>query len=226
MWLAKSIIILLIISSSSYIITAQPLFQTSFSKGAWNPDEWIQVKSPRWSYIGEWIQGESYIQNKTPEGATSEEMLGQKSSETYTSMLLDRKFSGSVSIKATMEFTDRMAPLIVFAPELGKDKDGYPEYREHFEVVLWDNGINIWHHYFNDDKTSYKLVAYWKFSLKPNTKYKLEVKFWKRKTDKMLSVLVDGREFGYMDNSLPDEFYAGITGCEGINHFYDFSVRK
>ena len=28
----------------------------------------------------------------------------------------------------------------------------------------------------------------------------------------------------YVDNALPDEFYAGILGCEGRNMFYDFSA--
>lgn len=202
----------------------EPLFQTSFAMGAWNPAEWTLVKSPRWSHVGEWVQWESYIQNKTPEGATPKEILG--STETYTSMVLNRKFSGKIIIKVAMEFSDRMAPIIILAPKLGKDKDGIPEYREHFEIVLWDEGVNIWHHYFKDRKPFWKLAAYERFTLKPNTQYELKVECSRRKTDKMLSVLVDGHKFGYMDNSLPDEFYIGITGCEGINRFYDFVVMK
>ena len=30
---------------------------------------------------------------------------------------------------------------------------------------------------------------------------------------------------GVFDDSLPDEFYVGISGIEGVNRFYDFDVR-
>ena len=30
----------------------------------------------------------------------------------------------------------------------------------------------------------------------------------------------------YVDDALPDEFFAGILGCEGRNMFYDFSVTS
>lgn len=222
----KYIIFLFVLNIVSIQLLAQPLFETSFAKGEWKQDEWIMVKSPRWSYIGKWVQGETFIQNKTPDGATPEEMLGTKSSETYTSMVLKNKFSGEITVKVKMEFADRMAPIIVFAPELGKDKNGIHEYREHFEVVLWDEGINIWHHYYKNGKPFWKLAAFERFPLKPDTQYELKVKFSKRKSDKLLSVNVNGHEFGYMDNSLPNEFYVGITGCEGINRFYSFVVTK
>ena len=77
-------------------------------------------------------------------------------------------------------------------------------------------GINIWHHYFKDGKPFWKLTAYERFTLKPNTRDELKVEYSRRRTDKMLSVSVDGHEFGYLDNSLPDELYVGLTGIEGI----------
>ena len=199
----------------------EPLFETSFAKGAWNPADWTLVKTPRSPNAGEWIQKESCIQNKTPEGPTPKELA-----DSWTSMVLNRKFSGKITVKSTMDFSERMAPLIVLAPTLGADTNGVPEYREHLEVVLWDMGINIWHHYFENGKPFWKLVAYERFTLKPDTRYELTMKYSQDKGDKTLSVLVDGHEFGYMDNSLPDEFYVGIAGCEGRNRFYDFAVSE
>ena len=49
-------------------------------------------------------------------------------------MVLIKKVSGNVTVTSTIEFDDRMAPLIVIAQEPGKDKLGRPEYREHFEI--------------------------------------------------------------------------------------------
>ena len=34
-----------------------------------------------------------------------------------------------------------------------------------------------------------------------------------------------GVKFGFEDPELPMSFYAGVTGCEGRNRFYDFRVR-
>lgn len=217
----RIILFFVVISFNCFELSAQSLFETSFAKGKWNQNEWIMVKSPRWCYLGKWIQKYSFIENKIPESTMSKE-----NPISFTSMVLKNKFTVGISIKVKMEFADRMAPLIVIAQELGKNKYGYSEYREHFEIVLWDNGSNIWHHYFEDNKPSWKLVAYNRFPLKANTEYELEVKYLKRKTDKILVVLVDGYEFGYVDNSLPNEFYIGITGCEGANRFYNIEIRK
>ena len=52
-----------------------------------------------------------------------------------------------------MSFDHLMVPLIVIAPELGKSEDGkYPELRDHYEIVLFYQGINIWHHRYKDGK--------------------------------------------------------------------------
>ena len=40
-----------------------------------------------------------------------------------------------------------------------------------------------------------------------------------------LIIKCDGSEFGFESASLPEMFFAGITGCEGINYFYDFRVN-
>ena len=40
-----------------------------------------------------------------------------------------------------------------------------------------------------------------------------------------LAVSVAGHTFGYAEDALPDSCQVGITGCEGLNRFYDFAVR-
>ena len=199
-------------------------FKCSFAKGGWNPDNWILVKSARWDYFGGWVQKSDCIENETPAGATPKELLGKYSHDTYTSMVTKSMFKGNVAISAEMEFTDRMAPLIVIASELGKSAKGIPEYRDHFEIVIFDKGVNVWHHYYKDGKPSWKKAAFSRFPLKPNKRYTLKIVIKKSKKGKMMSLFVDGREFGYIDDSLPGVFHVGITGCEGLNKFYDFKV--
>ena len=191
-----------------------------FAPGTWNTNEWILVKSPRWEHCGGWEQKEDHIQNRVPPGATPQELLGKLAPETYTSMVYDRMLSNNVTIRATMMFTDRMAPLIVLAPGLAKNKHGIPEYREHYEIIIYDEGVNVWHHFYADGKPSWKRAAWGKFALKPEIRYQLEVK----KTGKKMEVSVAGHTLGFLDESLPEMFYVGVTGCEGINRFYDFQI--
>lgn len=199
-------------------------FKCAFAKGGWSPHDWILVKSPRWSHFGGWIQKKECIENETPHGAAPKELRGKFSRDTYSSMVTKRLFNGYVAISAEMSFTDRMAPLIVIAPELGKSTKGIPEYREHFEIVIYDKGVNVWHHYYENGKPFWKKAAYSCFHLKPDVRYDLKVKIKPTLKGKMLIVKVDGHEFGYIDDSLPDAFHVGITGCEGLNKFYNFKV--
>lgn len=206
--------------------TTQTLFHCSFAKSQWKQNEWILVQRPDWDHFGSWVQRDSHIENQTPSDATPEQLISKRASETYTSMVLNRKFNVPVTISSTMEFSDRMAPSIVIAAKLGKNKNGSSEYLQHYEVVLFDKGINLWRHEFKDGKSVWKKLSVLRFSLQPNVPYNLSVKISHTKNGKMLSAKVRGETIEYIDNSLPDEFYAGITGCEGINRFYDFSITR
>ena len=139
-------------------------------------------------------------------------------------MVLNKTFGGDVTITSTMDFAYRMAPLIVLAPELGRDAKGRAEYREHYEIVLFDKGVNVWHHSYADGKPSWVKAAKAEFPLKPNIKYRLQVKISQADKGKLVSVSVAGQHFQYVDDSLSDRFHVGITGCEGTNRFYDFTV--
>ncbi len=209
-----------------WTVSAGELFHCSFAQNAWSPKQWILVKSPRWNYFGGWVQRADCIENQTPAGVPEKDLLGKRAAETYTSMVLDRRFSGNITVQAGMEFTDRMAPLIVIAPVLGRDGKGRPEYREHFEVVIFDRGVNVWHHFFDNGRPSWIKAAYWRFPLEANHRYRLTVRLGRNSHGRTLTLRVAGHELGYSDPSLPREFYVGITGCEGRNRFYDFRVEN
>jgi len=197
---------------------AETLFSTKFNKGGWNPEEWILAKSPELNHFGKWVQRDASIENETP----ADEAKKTSWAETFTTMVYKDKVGGDVTISSTMEFLDRYAPGIVLVQEIGSDKEGKPEYREFFEVCIYNEGVNIWQHFFKDGKWGHKKTAYENFTLKPNTHYRLEIK----KKGKEFSVAIDGHKFGYLEVSLPEEVYAGIEGCEGVNRFYDFAIDK
>lgn len=211
---------------NSEIASGDRLFHCSFGRGKWGLSEWLLVKSPRWERVGDWDQKDECIENQVPAGVIASQMQDVYASQTYTSMVLKQRFFGGVSISSTMEFSGRMAPLIVISKELGEDNKGRAEYRGHYEIVLFDKGVNIWRHYFENSKPWWEKAAYGRFPLKANVRYKLEVEITPGPNGARVSVRVENHEFGYLDETLPDEFYVGITGCEGVNRFYDFEVRK
>ena len=205
----------------THLIVAKPL-SWRFTRDGWKQDEWILVKSPRSKHVGRWVQEEDHIQNDVPLGVSPEDLEDKRANDTYTSMVYAKPFTGDLRVAVNMEFTYRMAPIIVLAPELGKDVAGRPEYREHLEVCIYNKGVNIWHHYFADGRPSWIRDAYANVPLKPNTRYTLEVEI----RGKLISVRSDGHEFGYMNESLPAQRYIGIIGCEGLNRFYDMKVMR
>lgn len=197
-----------------------------FAKGSWNPDDWMVAKSSRWSYVHGFVQESDHLVN--PSGAWSdEELYRDHVTEVYASMLLKRKLEGKCRIASTMSFDHLMAPLIVIAPEMGTSADGlHPEFRRHHEVVLYNEGINVWRYDWIDGKAKWTLAAFLRAPFEAKRKYELAVTVEAYKDTRRMTVECGGRTFGYSDDALQLSYWAGITGCEGRNRFYDFSVEE
>ena len=194
-----------------------------FAEGKWSRSEWTEVKSARWPDKGRWVQKGDHIENYVPADADEKQWQGPRAPETYASMLWNKKLKGSFTVSSTMDFDYRMAPLIVLAPSYGKNADGFPEYREHWEIIIYDEGINVWHHQ-NDGKPTWHLAAQLNCRFEPKKKYELKVQVRREKAGAQMIVTCGGMSFSYMEHDLPQELFTGITGCEGINRFYDFKV--
>ena len=190
----------------------------SFARGAWDAEEWLMVRSPRWEVTGEWEQNDDCISNRIPAGMTPEEQLS--SPETYVSMLYKTPFRQNSVFRTRCAFDYRMAPLLVFSREL------VPEHREHLEVVLFDRGLNLWHHYFKDGKPSWKKLGFLETPFSPGVVYDLSAEIFTNEDGTFLTMSCDGKSLTCpIDGGWPNVFYAGITACEGRNRFYDFRVR-
>jgi len=50
------VVVCLVFHITNPALATEPLFETSFSKGTWNPTEWTIVKSSRWPHVGKWVQ--------------------------------------------------------------------------------------------------------------------------------------------------------------------------
>ena len=198
------------------------IYSCVFTPGKWSRADWVRVKFPQGEHFGDWVQRDSHITNQVPEDATPEELEGKRAAETSSGMIYKDKVTGDVVISATMAFTHHMAPLVLLTPDLSENAKGQKVCSERFEIVIFNEGVNVWRHFMKDGKLAYQKAAFAQFRLDKDTPYKVEVK----KTRKVLTVSVAGHPVSYTDDALPDACYVGIAGCEGLNRFYDFGVRR
>ena len=201
-------------------------FTVSFAQNKWDEADFITVKSPRFDKVEKFTQQSDHIANLVPPELADKPTLS--CADSYCALLTKKRFSGNITVSSKMSFDQRMAPLIVIAPQLGTSADGkYPELRDHYEIVLYDQGINVWHHRYIDGKPSWYKLAYILSSYQPRTVYDLSVSLKHTAKGPQMIIKCDGREFGV---AMPQEFTAkeyhlGIIGCEGVNRFYDFKVK-
>lgn len=202
-------------------------FDAFFAPGKWNKNDFYMARSPRpkMAYLGEMIQEKDHIINKTPP-LSDEEIFKKHCDKVYACMMYKGSFSGRTLISSKMSFDHRMAPLIVLAAPLGKCSKGMPELREHFEIVLYDKGINVWHHEYKDGKPSWYKIAFLETEFKPKTVYDLKIDLRRYKNMTRITVKCNEHSFGFDTTFMPKTFYTGITGCEGRCRFYDFKVRS
>lgn len=207
------------------LVHAATKAEISFKPGAWNTNDWILVKSPCFDYMHGFVQQEDGIENECPP-VSGEEVCKKHFKEVYSAMVLKDMAEIGQTVSSVMSFDHRLAPLIVLSKSLGKSAAGEPLFGEHWEIVVYAEGLNVWHHSIKDGKPFIYRAAYLKAPFDINVRYNLEVKVsTTNKGMKEMIVKCDDHQFGYVDNNLPDSFYAGIVGCEGRNRFYDFKIK-
>ena len=197
---------------------AEPLLSVSFAEKAWDPAAWTLCRNPTVDYLGKWVQHDTYVENETPADPAKRSAL----EGSLTTMVYTTKFTGDYTVAATLQIGAGAAPGIIIAQDLTTDDKGRPQYGEFYECIIYEKGLNLWHHFARDGKRTYEKTSWSDFALKPDTPYKFEV----HKKGKSLLLSVDGNDVGVLIQTLPDELYLGVEGCEGICRAYDFSVTR
>jgi len=201
----------------------------SFARGKWNSADFEYVKSWRWNFCNAFEQTDDGIVNLLAPEMSPLDVFKKRNAESYVAMLHKGTFPVGATVSSTMQWDYRMAPIIVLADTLGVSTNGVPELRNHWEVCLYDEGINVWYHFFENGKQKwYKAADYLcpKDRLfKANVKHELIVKTQNYNGHTRMIVTCGDVTFAYVDDKLPKTFRAGIIGCEGRNWFYDFKVR-
>ena len=198
----------------------------SFARGKWDPTKWLVFKSLRFDYAHAFVQEDDHVVNPSDAKWTDEELYAKHVTEVYASMVCPEKLSGStIEVTSTMSFDHLMAPIIVLTPELDKDDKGRHAFKKHYEIVLYNEGLNVWHYTYENEKLAWHLAAFARAKFEPKKRYELKVEMKKGKREMRMTVECGGVKFGFEDPDLPASFYVGVTGCEGRNRFYDFKLK-
>lgn len=144
----------------------------------------------------------------------------------YTTAMLKEKLKVGDRITLECDFERRGAPLVVFTSDL-IIKGGKPYYGEHFEVVAFEEGCNVWHNTLTGIDEPKRALNTHKLHFEsiptPNkSRVSLTVAFREGGID----VLMNGSQFSLDIAKMPTEFAFGITACEGINRLYSLTVER
>lgn len=144
----------------------------------------------------------------------------------YISIVHKQKHAVGVKASADCSFDNYGAPLITFANSLWTDENGFLRYGDHYEVVAYENGCNVW--YITEapkgSPRPFKVenCIRLRFKIEEKSRVSLSVKA----CDKMLSIEVNEASFDIPAPYLAKDMYVGITACEGINRFYSAKIEE
>ena len=210
---------ILLLSLAAVAGAAESLASLTFARDAWDPAAWTLCKNPTVDYLGKWVQRDDCIENETPADPAKRSAL----EGSLTTMIYNTKFGGNWTASATFEIGAGSAPGIIIAQDWAPDAQGRPQYGEFYEVIIYEKGLNLWHHFAGPDgKRAYEKTSYSTFALQPDTHYTLQV----QRRKQSLQMTVDGHIVGVLVNSLPAEVFLGVEGCEGVSRVYDFAVSR
>ena len=176
-------------------------------------DGFLVANCYRWECVPDFIEEEDHVRNQRSEGiATGFE---------NASLILREPFTGDTHIETECAFDAWGAPLIVLADALETDERGRLRYREYYEVVLYEEGVNVWRLSTDQENTvSWKKIMSVDFPVAPMEKHALTVDL----VGDTLEITADGRKMSVL---LPEPFkkyYIGIDACENINRFYSLEA--
>ena len=183
-----------------------------FTQENWNEKEFRYVYSPRWITGTKPKQEKDHIVNDiNPENGEFD----------YISLVTEEKYKTGVQLETRCSFDSFGAPLIVLSDDILKNDKGEWQFGIHYEVVLYEQGINVWEINYHPDVMVVHQILGLEFEVSEKEIHTLSVKI----LDQMLDISMEGHHVLVQAEKLPKEFHVGITMCEGINRFYEFSIE-
>ena len=144
----------------------------------------------------------------------------------YISIVTKEKYAQGVRFSTKCTFEHYGAPLLVFTDDVTA-RDGRNYYGVPFEVVAYDEGVNIWHIMPTDEENSelpikVKLIGQLQFPIADGTPVDLSA----RVENGTVYVEINGKTVSATHPDIPQAFHVGVTACEGINRFYHLEIEE
>ena len=188
--------------------------EISFARNAWNTENLTYAYSWRFDETPEFIQRENCIESRENPGAP------QKFDN--ITLLFKDPFGPGTRISTRCAFDRYGAPLIVLAADPETDSRGVLRYGDYLEIVLYEEGINVWRMWRREGKVSWKKLMSCVFPVSAMQIHTLTVEAG----TEQLKIRADDRE---MSLYIPDFYpiwYGGIVACEGVNRFYSLTAEE
>lgn len=184
---------------------------TAFRRGGWDPAAFEYVYSPKFSATPRFTQEDNCIVNGGVPGAYE-----------YVSLVTRRTFRTGVLLAVRCSFERYGAPLIVLTDDVRHGEKGELRFGRHMEIVAYEGGVNVWGLTPLENDVRPRNLLRQKFAVPAGKTITLAV----RPRKNGLDISLDGNCFSVEADCIPEKFHAGMTACEGINRFYEFSAEE
>lgn len=171
--------------------------------------------------------------NANEDAWSDEEIFEHHHQDVHSEIVLTNLWSRPMEFSCEMSFDHRMAPAMVIASSFDRDDEGGLEARDYYEIVLYEDGINVWRHRRPDGcrRSVIDLVAFLRRKYLPKTKYRMSVRIETRQAYGgrqvgSLSVMCGDDYVGFQEDLLPETFHAGLIGSEGRCRFYSYTAGR
>ena len=183
------------------------------------PENFVYARSTIVSYWAEFRQEEAGLVNGRIE---LEDKNAAHQDYEYISVVEKEPVSLPVELKCECSFDKYGAPLIIFSEALNEAGDGKYVYGRHYEVVLWEKGINFWdlEPKAEGGQNTVSLVRA-ELPFPAGVMTEMTVRLTRDGIEAQAGELV-----AKVECSLPEKMYVGFTACEGINRFASFSREE
>lgn len=165
------------------------------------------------------IQEESAIKNSYNE---------ERQNYNYISIAHNRRFTAGARAMLTCSFEKYGAPLITLANSVEKDERGFLIYGDHYEIVAYEGGCNVWFITKSSDGSQKPYINQnllrLRFSIENGMKIDLSVAVGAKQG--FITVDICGNSFDLPVPNLSDSFIIGFTACEGINRLYEAVIEQ
>lgn len=138
------------------------------------------------------------------------------------SLLTKERFGVGSKASLTCSFEGLGCPEIILVEQVESCPDGALRYGACIEVVLYENGINVWRHFRTDGVCSWHKRLGIQYPVAAGEKHLLSVEV----KEQMLCITLDGQTNFLRVEDLFESFHMGVTACEGIARLYEFSVES